>query len=133
MSKYFDLIPTIKYNINGTTSIEYTTFTNIFIRQKLTQMAREKAFIYYPYVIEDGERPDTLAHEYYGDVKYTWVIFFANDIVDPFFEWPLSVKQMNDFLTKKYDSVATAMETTHSYNRILRETTSDKQEVLFRV
>ena len=62
MSKYFDLMPTINYNINGTTSNEYTTVANIFVRQKLTQLATERAFIYYPYVIEDGERPDTLAH-----------------------------------------------------------------------
>ena len=133
MSKYFDLMPTINYNINGTTSNEYTTVANIFVRQKLTQLAREKAFIYYPYVIEDGERPDTLAHEYYGDVKYTWVIFFANDIVDPYFEWPLSTKEMNNFITKKYDSIAEAMSTIHSYNRILRETTSYKKEVLLEI
>ena len=40
---------------------------------------------------------------------------------------------MNNFITKKYDSIAEAMSTIHSYNRILRETTSDKKEVLLEI
>lgn len=133
MSKYFDLFSTIDYNVYNDDSNNTQAVTNIFIRQKLTKDAIENAVIYYPYVVKDDERPDILAHSYYGDVKYTWLIFFANDIVDPYHQWPLTQKEFENFIIKKYGSISTSTQTIHSYNRILRAQTASTDEVLLEV
>jgi nucleoid-associated protein YgaU len=36
------------------------------------------------HVLKAGDRLDTLAHRYYGDSDYWWVIAVANRIQDPF-------------------------------------------------
>lgn len=36
------------------------------------------------HVLSAGERLDTLAHRYYGDSEFWWVIAMANCIQDPF-------------------------------------------------
>ena len=35
---------------------------------------------YYPYQVQEGERPDTLAHMYYGSVDFMWLILYANNL-----------------------------------------------------
>lgn len=65
---------------------------------------------FYPYVVKEGERPDTIAHFYYGDSRYAWVILLCNNILDPYFEWPLSQNQLDAFLIKKYGSLVIASE-----------------------
>lgn len=36
------------------------------------------------HIIRGGERLDVIAHRYYGDEEYWWVIALANRIMDPF-------------------------------------------------
>lgn len=38
----------------------------------------------FEHVLQLGERLDTLAHKYYGDPDYWWVIALSNRIQDPF-------------------------------------------------
>ncbi len=62
----------------------------------------------YDYVIKDGERPDTIANAYYGDSNFVWLIFLANDVVDPYYDWPLTQQQFKDFIIEKYGSIEAA-------------------------
>jgi hypothetical protein len=39
--------------------------------------------VFYPYIVTEGERPETIAAEYYGDENYAWLIFMSNNIKDP--------------------------------------------------
>lgn len=36
------------------------------------------------HIIQAGERLDIIAHRYYGDEDYWWVVAIANRIMDPF-------------------------------------------------
>lgn len=85
---------------------------NLTIGLKLSSLVKEDAFALTKYVVEDGEKPEHIAHNYYGDVKYTWLVLLANKITDPYYQWPLNVKQFEDFIKKKYGSIATAQATT---------------------
>lgn len=40
------------------------------------------------HILVAGERLDVLAHKYYGDEDYWWVIALANRIMDPFMMVP---------------------------------------------
>lgn len=45
--------------------------------------------LFFLYEMEEWERPETVAFDHYGNTKYNFIILLMNDIVDPFFDWPL--------------------------------------------
>jgi len=59
---------------------------------------REKSAIFYNYDIQDGDRPDVIAHKYYGDSKYDWVVLLTNKMLDPNYDWPLGYENFRKFI-----------------------------------
>lgn len=98
--RYFRYFPQIEYGQG--------VLTNIVARAKIRDVIRANINNFYTYTIQDGERPDTLAHKYYGSVDMTWLIFLANDILDPLYDWPLTYAELNSFVTAKYGSIEAA-------------------------
>jgi hypothetical protein len=76
--------------------------TNILRRIKPIKGILEKIGVYYEYTIKEGERADMIAHDYYGDSSFTWLVYACNGIYDPYYQWPLSHPQMIKYLTRKY-------------------------------
>ena len=101
-SSYFKNFPTIVYN--------NTFITNIIARAKIDSSVRDKAAVFFPYTLREGERPDTIATNYYEDPNFAWLIYYANEIVDPYFEWPLTESELGEHIKLTYQSVARAQE-----------------------
>ena len=59
-------------------------------------------FLYYPYTVQEGERAEDIAQFYYGSVDYIWLVYMANNIIDPYHEWPLDPRTFNAYLVDKY-------------------------------
>ena len=121
MSEYFSNFPRILYDINGTnqTSPDYSIAVNLMVRQKLREAVKSEITIYYPYVIPESiKRPDVLAYQTYGDVKFTWTIFLLNQMLDPYWEWPMDSKTFQAHLAGKYGSVQESKITVHHYEYI---------------
>ena len=97
---FFKKYPTITYNNH--------LMRNIILKSQIVQEVFERFEVFYPYIIEDGERPDTISYDYYGDSDYWWVILMANKIVDPYYEWPLTHSELKGYIIKKYGSIPEA-------------------------
>jgi len=121
MSEFFVHYPQISYNITGTMPPVKKTAINIMERAKIRDVVLDDIVAYYPYSIPEGERPDNTAAKYYGDVKYTWLIFLINDIHDPIYGWPLNARDFVQFIRAKYGSVTVAKNGIHHYEQIVRE------------
>ena len=121
-SEFFANYPRIAYDISGNNSTvpDYTVAVNLMIRSKLKDTVEDDVTVYYPYVVPEGMRPDVLAYKYYGDTIYTWTIFLVNNIVDPYWEWPLSYKDFREYMTDKYGSIEKAQSQIHHYEKIAR-------------
>ena len=121
-SEFFANYPRIAYDISGNNSTvpDYTVAVNLMIRSKLKETVEDDVTVYYPYVVPEGMRPDVLAYKYYGDTIYTWTIFLVNNIVDPYWEWPLSYKDFREYMTDKYGSIEKAQSQIHHYEKIAR-------------
>lgn len=89
--------------------------TNIFRRFQFLRDNTVNNRLFYEYYVKDGERPDVLAHKYYGDSKYDWVILLFNNIYDPATQWVKDTNEFNKFLIQKYGSLTTAFNTVHHY------------------
>jgi len=121
-SEFFSNYPRIAYDISGTNSVNpnYTVAVNLLIRNRLREAVEDDITVYYPYVVPEGMRPDVLSYQYYGDTIYTWTIFLANNIVDPYWEWPLSYKDFREYVSDKYGSIETAKSQIHHYEYTAR-------------
>jgi hypothetical protein len=94
------------------TTFDNQTITNLAISVKLHKLVKDDAFALLNYAIKDGESPDTVAFNYYEDASYAWLVLLSNNIIDPYYEWPLSVYNFENFIKKKYGSIPAAQATT---------------------
>jgi hypothetical protein len=122
MSEFFSNYPRIAYDISGNNSTvpDYNVAVNLLIRNKLKTAVEDDVAIYYPYIVPEGMRPDVLSFQYYGDTIYTWAIYLMNNIIDPYWEWPLSYKDLRSYLIDKYGSIETAKSQIHHYEYTAR-------------
>jgi len=101
---YFSLFPKTKFMNQD--------IVNLAVGVKLHKLIKGDAFALLNYAIKDGEAPDTVAFNYYSDPSYAWLVLLSNNIIDPYFEWPLSVYDFEKFINKKYGSIPAAQATT---------------------
>ena len=133
MSKYFSYFPKTSYTVspNGD-SIDLVT--NIMTRFKMQESFKENTAVFNKYTIKDGDTPESIAYDFYGDVEYHWVVLLYNNILDPQFNWPLEDRSLSRYIDSKYETYAdTANNETglvwsrsniHSYYKEITTTTS---------
>ncbi len=121
MSKYFQFFPLTQHDL--TAEGKKVWLTNILRRFKVESSVKNNIGVFHDYGIQAGDRPDTIAHKYYGDGGYAWVVLMFNEIHDPFFEWPLFNTDFDDYIKGKYGSISAAQSTVHEYRKVL----ADKQ------
>lgn len=100
--RYFTNFPEINYN--------NFTVKDITVSAQVINKYVNLPYTYQAFEI-DGERPDQIANEFYDDSYMSWIIFYANKTVDPYYEWFLNETDFQDFLIKKYGSVETSIKT----------------------
>ena len=122
---YFRNLPSIYYDIKGTSPAYYTQAVNIMVAKKIRDAAAANIALLYTYRIEDGDRPDTIASMYYGSASYTWLIFLMNNIKDPYYDWPLTTHAFETYMAAKYGSVAASQTEVHEYQQIIRAATTN--------
>ena len=117
MSFYFRPFPTVRYSQKKNNNFEL--LTNITLRYKIKELVKRRKSIYYDYVVKDSDRPDIIAYKYYDDETLDWVLFLINDIIDPYYDWPLTQEGFNAYMKSLYGSVSTSQTTIYEYRKIL--------------
>ena len=88
---------------------------NILVRAKFSEYLKSREGLYETYQIKDGERPDTLAYKLYGRSDLHWVILLFNEILDPYYEWPMSYAELDQYIAYKYPGKAVYVDDTFLY------------------
>lgn len=57
---------------------------NILRRVDFNNKVKNFFTAFYAFDVTAGEKPETIAFDYYDDVDYDWLIYHANDIIDPY-------------------------------------------------
>ena len=117
MAGYFENFPTTEHDILRNNNPRIVT--NVLRRFRFDPSVKNRLDVFYPYRIQDGDRPDTIADKYYGNSKYAWVVLLFNDIADPLFDWPMDDATLTNYIRDKYGSVSAAHQTTHERRLIL--------------
>ncbi len=114
---YFDAFAKVKY--------KGFIVPNLVKRAALTdsEIIFNNPYVLYPYTVKDDERPEDVAYFYYGDPEMVWLVYYANKIVDPYYEWPLNNENLNKKIISEYkhktletDILAWSMNTTINDN-----------------
>jgi hypothetical protein len=80
--------------------------THLLARAKVNDVlnsTQSKLFI--PYTIMDGDRPESIAEEYYGSTTYFWVVLYVNNIKNIYEDWPKTTEVLNEYIIGKYNSI----------------------------
>ena len=97
---YFRKFPLMAYDMAGNEN--YKLLPNILRRVKLRSGIRSGSFLFDNYDVHDGERPEDIAFQQYGDPELHWVILMTNNITDRYYQWPLTQPQFQEHLKDKY-------------------------------
>ena len=104
---YFNYLPNISLATRPIrfpwSSQQYETAKNIFRRFKIADAALDSLLYYKRYTVTDSDRPDLIAEKIYGDADYDWIILLANNIINPYFDWPMSTPVLEDYIANKYE------------------------------
>lgn len=119
MAFFFTPFPKVNYDIKKNGKLE--TITNIMMRFKIVDKLKNERANYFDYTVQDGDRPDVVASKLYDRPELDWLILMINNIVDPFYDWPLSSFLLEQFIRDKYGSISTAQATVHEYRKILND------------
>ena len=113
--RYFFDFPNIKYAVSANSAgiPNYITIKDYFhLLRPRDDIFREDT-LYQEYIVKNGERPDQIARDFYGDEQYYWIILQINEIVDYYNQWPLSQYELDEFITRKYQTTEQALQIHH--------------------
>jgi len=99
--QYFDTLPKI-INIDSTGNSK--VMTNLLARASVIPEILKDPLLYYTYDIQEGDTPEIIAHKYYGDSYRYWIVLFANELLDPQWDWPMTSAVFEQYLADKYPS-----------------------------
>ena len=117
MPYLFRSFPKVNYSLKKNKNFEL--LTNITLRFKVRDIIKNRTAIYFDYVVKDSDRPDIIASKYYDDPSLDWIIFLVNDIVDPYYDWPLNDESFDSYMRTLYGSTAEAKSTVFEYRKII--------------
>ena len=115
--QYFDSLPKIIYtNDSGISRIA----TNVMARASMLPSILKNPVVYYQYDLQEDDTPEIVAHKYYGSAYRYWIVLFANQLLDPQWDWPLNSKVFYRYIQSKYPNIETTSEI-HHYEKIVTQ------------
>ena len=121
--KYFQKLP--KVLVTDKTGVS-TLFTNVMARASIINKLLNNPVIFYTYDIQDGDTPEVVADKYYGDSYRYWLIMFANQMLDPQWDWPLNTRNFNEYIDNKYQEFDPTS-TIYEYQKVVTQYDSASQ------
>jgi len=120
MVNFLDKFPLVRYTVDKNLLSELDTVRNILFRVGIVKdVMDENVDAYYYYTIRDSDRPETLAERIYGDPEAHLIILYANNIYDPYYDWPMDEKSFQKYIIKKYGSMEWAKINYHHYEKVI--------------
>jgi len=100
MANYFSKFPKLYHSFDGFNTSQY--ITNLLTRFTFEQSFKTNTAAFYEYDIREGDTPEIIASKIYNSPERHWIVLLMNDMVDPFFDWPLPYETLTRFVDAKY-------------------------------
>ena len=114
---YFREFPNLLYQSplgHRKSTKEFVLIKNIFRRTKLFDYLSDNATLFNKFIIEDGDRPDTIAENLYNNSELDYVVVLVAGITNITHQWPVQDFQIYNIALEKYGSEVN-MNAVHHY------------------
>lgn len=117
--KYFESFPQTPFTLDSNSPIgNRQLVTNILARSTFLREIANNTSIAYEYNVKESDTAEIIAHKVYGDAYRGWIILLFNNIINPFYDWPLKNDALDNYVFKKYNqNVDQARSTIHHYEK----------------
>ena len=124
--QYFTALPKTLYSFDLKNDSPKVV-SNIFSRFKIKEEVLANVYAFYKYQLQEGDTPEIVAYQQYGDPTLHWVICFINGLTDPQFDFPLSINALERTIIKKYGytSIDEARADVHHYELSVEKTLNE--------
>ena len=97
---YFNPFPKINYDCvgNGFTEQIQDITTRVVVRKWI----QDRGSLFSKYRVQDGDTPEMTAYRLYGQTQYHWIVLLFNEIINSYYDWPLSRRDFEAFVSNKY-------------------------------
>lgn len=99
---YFSTMPKIEYDFVGDGNTKLVT--DILTRIKVRENIRSRRSLFSKYDVFEGDTPESVAYQIYGLSEYHWIILLFNRYFDRYYEWPLSIRNLQNYVNDKYSN-----------------------------
>ena len=100
--KYFESFPRSVYLLDTENIYNKQLVTDILARSTFLREVSNNTSIAYDYLIKEIDTPEIIAHKVYGDAYRSWVILLFNNILNPYYDWPMKTDVLENYINKKY-------------------------------
>lgn len=115
--KYFESFPGTLYTFDKNT-INQQVVTDILARSTFLREIAENTSIAYEYNVKETDTPEIIAHKVYGDAYRSWIILLFNQIINPYYDFPLTSVALDSYVENKYNqTINQSLTTIHHYEK----------------
>lgn len=79
--------------------------TNLTLRLDFFEYLKDNISLFQYVQLSGTEKPEDVAFKLYGDPALFWIVLWSNNIVDPYYDWILTEKQLQDYIKTKYGAL----------------------------
>lgn len=110
------------------TTFNNKTIVDITKGVKTSEIIPDVAYLnLHDYTIEDNDRADQVSYYYYDDPSFAWLVLLPNTKLDPYYAWPLTQREFESWMIKKYGSIETSLSTILHYEHRSKNITISKE------
>jgi hypothetical protein len=99
--KYFANFPSISYSLDDN-DLEFKLIKNPLTRVRFIREVLQNVKVFYEYDFSDSDSPEIIANKLYEDPNRYWMVMFANDFIDPYYDVPLKDVDLESYIGFKY-------------------------------
>lgn len=90
------------YRFNGVPLVQYGDSLLTDLSHNITVAWSEGNTYFVDYDIQEGDTPENIAYRLWSDSSLSWIICYVNQIIDPFFDWPMRSDELMAYIKNKY-------------------------------
>ena len=130
---FFKHIPSINYDFKSDGT--FYEAKDMFRKVSTWSYLQEGVTGYSYYRILEGERPDVVATNFYGDPTLYWLFFLVNENLQDLSDWPKSQSLFNKYIDRKYSGTCLKASTStdivsYDHSKIEEEQLASRKFVL---
>lgn len=101
---YFNKFSHIKYDFTTKTDLvdQIDIVQDLMTRSTLYVESTDSNLFFQPYLVQEGEKPEVIAYNMYGDPQLHWTVMFVNQVFDIYSDWPLDSASLSQYCIDKY-------------------------------